>query len=96
MFYVMKAEFVKQGNAVVQTNSVILPLVLYVKNTNEGMIIVGHEGPVDGMGYGRSLARIFPENVREIMRTLSTEQYNERAARLTEEIQKRAEDDFNN
>lgn len=94
--HVLKAEFVKQGNEIVLTNPVVSPLVLYVKNTNEGMIIVGHEGPVDGMGYGKSLARIFPENVREIMRAISTEQYNEQAARLIEEIQSRAEDDFNN
>lgn len=74
--YVMKARFVKQGNAAVQDDTVISPLVLYVKNTNEGMIIVGHEGPEDGMGWGRSLGRIFPENVNEPLRVFH-EQYNE-------------------
>ncbi len=74
---------------------VISPLVLYVKNTKEGIIVTGHEGPVDGMGYGRSLGRIFPENVREILRA-TTEQHNELISRMSEEMQNRAEDDFNN
>ncbi len=91
--YLMKARFVKQGNTAVQDDSVISPLVLYIKNTNEGIIIVGHEGPVDGIGWGQSLQRIFPENAREALRVFD-EQYNERMARMSEEIQNKAEADF--
>lgn len=90
--WVEKIECAKEGNLIVQQDGAASPLVLYIKDTNNGIAIKGHKGPEDGEGYGRSIMKLFPENVRNMINT----DYNERAVKLVEEAKSRAEDDLEN
>lgn len=90
--WVEKIEYAKEGNSIVQRDGTASPLVLYIKNINNGIEIKGHKGPEDGKGYGKSIMKLFPENVRKMIST----DYNERAVKLDEEAKSRAEDDLKN
>lgn len=88
--WVLKEEFVKAGDRIVQQNGVSLPVVLYVKDTGNGIEIKNHKYPEDGEGYGKSLKKLFPESVINII----SKNHNERVTKLEETIKSLAKDDL--
>lgn len=48
-------------------NVVACPVVLYVKKDNHKILIKKHSFSEDGINYGKSIQKFFPENIREIM-----------------------------
>lgn len=90
--WMLKEETLKQGSEVIMTNGTSLPLVLYIKTGEEKIIITNHKYPEDGQGNGKSIRKLFPENVRKVM----SNNYNERADQLEEIIKNRVKDDMKN
>ncbi|MFL0247109.1 hypothetical protein [Candidatus Clostridium stratigraminis] len=63
----LKEEFIKHGNEMIQNGGVSAPMVLNVQ-TNDGKIkIIGHKYPRDGEEGSIDLKRLFPKNVRNVL-----------------------------
>ena len=86
--WMLKHEYLKQTNEL--TGGVSIPLVLYVKTKGNNIEIKKHKYPKEGEEYGRSLTKLFPENVREEMNSNP----NELAHQLQEIINNRVKEDI--
>lgn len=88
--WLLKEEYFKQGNEIVQQGGVSLPVVLYIEKSKNGIEIKNHKYPGDGEQYGKDIKKLFPRNViDEINRN-----YNERVEKLEEIIKSRVEEEL--
>ena len=69
-----------------------LPVALHMQKSGGQTKVVSHEVPLDGMGYGASIQRIFPPEAVEKMCETNADCYNERAERLEKTIEQAAAD----
>ncbi|MGH4117390.1 hypothetical protein [Clostridium sp.] len=83
--------FIEEGKLSVESGT-SLPVVLYIKNGKNGIRIKSHKYPDDGMGYVKSLKKLFPYHVRYAIDS----NYNERVEKLEKIIKNKAEKDFEN
>lgn len=90
--WMLKEECIKVGSGVIITNGVSSPLVLYVKTGEYGIKIKSHKSPKDGEGYGKSIKKLFPQNVIDLISNIS----NEHMAHLKEVIKNRVKEDIEN
>lgn len=67
-----------------------LPVALHMQKSGGQYQVVSHEVPLDGMGYGASIQRIFPPEAIEKMCETNADCYNERAERLQKTIEQKA------
>lgn len=90
--WMLKVECLKQDNEVKMTNGVSLPIVLNVEVMEDKIEIKSHKYPEDGDLYAKSIKKLFPENVRNVM----SNKYNERAIQLEEIIRNRVKEGVKN
>ncbi|MEG0775688.1 hypothetical protein [Clostridium sp.] len=88
--WMLKEEFLKQNSEINMTNGVSLPLVLYINTEKDKIEIINHKYPEDGEGYGRSLKKLFPQNVIKVM----NDNHNESVEKLEEIIKNRVKEDI--
>ncbi|MEW9095481.1 MAG: hypothetical protein AB2417_10410 [Clostridiaceae bacterium] len=85
--WMLKYENLKQSNEL--TNGVSIPIVLYIETKGDKIEIDNHKYPKDGVEYGRSLGKLFPQNVRDEM----SNNNNELIGQLEEIIRNRIKSD---
>lgn len=85
--WMLKYEYLGQGKEL--TNGVSIPIVLYIESKDGEIEIKNHKYPKDGEGYGKSLKKLFPQNVIDKMNN----NHNEFIEQLEEIIQNRIKED---
>lgn len=60
--WMLKSEYLRQTNEL--TNGVSVPIVLCIEAKGDKIKIKNHKCPKDGIEYGKSLRKLFPQNVR--------------------------------
>lgn len=65
--WISKAEFYKEKNKIKMQNCVIEPIVLYVKVNKNTIKIKSYKFSEDGESNGKSMRKLFPKNILEIM-----------------------------
>ena len=85
--WMLKYEYLGQGKE--PTNGGSIPIVLYIEGKGDEIEIKNHKYPKDGQEYGKSLKKLFPQNVIEKMNN----NHNELIDQLEEIIQNRIKED---
>ena len=85
--WMLKYEYLGKGKGL--TNGVSIPIVLYIQAEEYEIRIKNHKYPKDGMEYGKSLKKLFPQNVI----TKMNNNHNELIKQLEERIQNRIKED---
>jgi hypothetical protein len=90
--WLVKIEYLKKGGQITHMGggAVSLPVVLYARKDENGILITRHKFPSDGVHYGKSIMKLFPLKVRE---KFSDIDYDEKE-RLKEITLIRAKDDL--
>lgn len=83
----LKYEYLKQTDEL--TNGVSTPIVLYIETKGDKIEIKNHKYPKEGMEYGKSLRKLFPQNVMDEMASNPNELMNQ----LEEIIKNRVKED---
>ena len=90
--WLLKQGYFKEGDELILESGTSLPVVLYIKNGKNGIEITNHKYPEDGIGYPKSMKKLFPSYVENTIGS----NYNERADKLEKIIKNRADEDFKN
>jgi hypothetical protein len=85
--WMLKSEYLKQTNEL--TNGVSVPIVIYIETKGDKIEIKNHKCPKDGVEYGKSLRKLFPQNVRDEIEN----NHNEFIQHLEEIIKNRVKED---
>lgn len=86
------AEYYREGEILTMGTASSLPVAMHMQISSGGYQMVSSEVPEDGIGYGASLQRIFPEAAIERMCHDNADCYNERANRLEGATKQQAEE----
>ena len=85
--WMLKSEYLGQGKEL--TNGVSIPLVLYIESKEGKIEVKDHKYPKDGVEYGKSLEKLFPQNVRNEM----SNSHNELISQLEKVIENRIKEE---
>ncbi len=86
------AEYYLDNGALTMGTASSLPVALHLQQEDEQYRVISHEIPLDGVDYEPSIQRIFPPQAIENMCEGDIPCYNERAERLQQAVQEKAEE----
>jgi len=84
------AEYFLHDKTLTMGTASSLPVALHLQESGGVYQVTGMEVPLDGMGYGASLVRIFPAEAIQKMCREDADCYNERAKRLEDATREQA------
>jgi len=84
------AEYYLDGDTLTMGTASSLPVSIHLQASDGEYQVSGSEVPMDGMGYGASIERIFPSGAIRQMCRQSADCYNERAERLEDATRQQA------